>query len=240
MDSIRQQARAAGRLYLLLAVSAPFGLLYVPARLIVRGDATATADNIRASPWLLHAGMGSELFHQAVVIFVAMALYRLFRPVDDAQAKLVVILGALVSVPIAFLNVLNEVAALALVGGAPYFQVFAKPQLDALAYLFMHLHGRGLTIASIFWGLWLFPLGTLAMRSGFIPRILGVLLIAAGTGYLATASATLVVPRYAALVEQIASPLYFGELPFIVWLVIWGARTGRNAESRLGSAIQAP
>jgi hypothetical protein len=239
MTTIRQQARAAGRLYLLLAISAPLGLLYVPARLIVRGNATATADNIRASPWLLHAGIASELFHQAVVIFVAMALYRLFKPVDETRAKLVVILGALVSVPIAFLNVLNEVAALSLVGGAGYLSVFDKPQLDALAYLFMHLHGRGLTIASIFWGLWLFPLGSLAIRSGFIPRILGVLLMAAGVGYLAAASATLVVPRYAAVVERIAAPLYFAELPFIVWLVGWGARTGRNAESPDGPAVQA-
>jgi len=239
MRSVRQQARAAGRLYLLLALSAPFGLLYVPATLIVRGDASATADKIRAAPWLLHAALASELFHQAVAIFVAMALYRLFKPVNETQAKLVVILGALVSVPIAFLNVLNEIAALSLVSGAPYLSVFDKPQLDALAYLFMHLHGRGLTIASIFWGLWLFPLGMLAIRSGFIPRILGVLLIAAGAGYLATASATLVVPRYAPLVERIASPLYFGELPFIVWLVIWGAQTGRNAGSTVRSALQA-
>ena len=104
----------------------------------------------------------------------------------------------------------------------------------------MHLHGRGLTIASIFWGLWLFPLGSLAIRSGFIPRILGVLLMAAGAGYLATASATLVLPHYAARVEQVASPLYFGELPFIVWLVIWGARTGRNAGRPVGFTVQAP
>jgi hypothetical protein len=230
MSSIRQQARAAGRLYLLLAVSAPFGLLYVPARLIVRGDATATADNIRASPWLLHAGIASELFHQAVVIFVVMALYRLFRPVNETQARLVVILGALVSVPIAFLNVLNEIAALTLVSDAQYLSVFDRPERDALAYFVMYLHGRGLTIASIFWGLWLFPLGTLAIRSGFIPRVLGVLLMAAGAGYLATACAILIVPQYGPIVERIASPLYFGELPFIVWLVVWGARTGGNAQ----------
>jgi len=239
MRSIRQQARVAGRLYLLLALSAPFGLLYVPATLIVRANATATADNLRVSPWLLHAGIASELFHQAVVIFVVMALYRLFKPVNETHAKLVVILGALVSVPIAFLNVLNEIAALTLVSGVGYLSVFDKPQLDALAYLFMHLHGRGLTIASIFWGLWLFPLGTLAIRSGFVPKIFGVLLIGAGIGYLATAFTTLVVPGYAPLVERIASPLYFGELPFIVWLVIWGARTERNAGSTVRSAVEA-
>src|SRR5450631_2585613 len=100
MNSIKQQARVAGFLYLLMALIAPIGLLYVPDKLIVHGDATLTADNIRASEWLLRVGIASELTHQVIQVFLVLALYRLFRAVNETQAKLVVILGALVSVPI--------------------------------------------------------------------------------------------------------------------------------------------
>ena len=166
------------------------------------GNATATADNIRASEWLLRVGIASELIHQVIAVFLVLALYRLFKPVDEALAKQVVILGALVSVPIMFVNVLNDIAALILVSGAEFLSVFDKPQLDALAYLFLRLHGQGITVASIFWGLWLFPFGMLVIRSGFIPRVFGVLLMIAGVGYLASSFATLVLPRYAPLVRE--------------------------------------
>ena len=225
MSSTQQQARVAGRLYLLLALSAPIGLLYVPGKLIVSGNATATADNIRSSEWLLRIGIASELIHQIIAVFLVLALYRLFKAVNETQAKQMVILGALVSVPIMFVNVLNDLAALTLVSGADFLSVFEKPQLDALAYLFLRLHGQGITVASIFWGLWLFPFGMLVIRSGFIPRVFGVLLLIAGVAYLASSFATLVVPRYAPLVSQVALPFEVAELPIIFWLLIWGAKT---------------
>jgi hypothetical protein len=225
VSSTKHQARVAGFLYLLL-FTAPIGLLYVPAKLIVRGDATATADNLRASEWLLRVGIASEIFHQVVVVFLVLALYRLFKAVDEMLAKQVVILGALVSVPIMFVNVLNDVAALVLVSGADFLSVFDQAELDALAYLFLRLHGQGITVASIFWGLWLFPFGLLVIRSGFIPRVLGFLLMIAGTAYLASAFATLIVPPIAPLVSKVALPLEVAEVPIVFWLVIWGARTG--------------
>jgi hypothetical protein len=226
--SLQQQARSAGFLYLLLALTAPLGLLYVPGKLIVSGNATATADNIRASEWLLRLGIASELIHQIIVIFVVLALYRLFQAVDESLARQVVIFGALVSVPIMFVNVLNDLAALVLVSGADFLSVFDKPQLDALAYLFLRLHSRGITVASVFWGLWLFPFGMLVIRSGFIPRVLGFLLMVAGVGYLADSFTTLVLPQFAPLVSKIAMPLQIGELPIIFWLLIWGARPRRS------------
>jgi hypothetical protein len=231
VSSTQQQARVAGFLYLLIALSAPIGLLYVPGKLIVSGNATATADNIRSSEWLLRLGIASELIHQIIAVFLVLALYRLFKAVDEALARQVVILGALLSVPIMFVNVLNDVAALVLVSGADFLSVFEKPQRDALAYLFLHLHGQGITVASIFWGLWLFPFGMLVIRSGFIPRVFGVLLLIAGVGYLVSSFTTLVLPRYAELVEKIAMPLHFGELPIIFWLLIQGAKM-RPAEAR--------
>ncbi len=226
MSSTRHQARVAGFLYVLMGFSAPIGLLYVPGKLIVSGNATATADHLRAAEGLLRLGIASELFHQAVQVFLVLALYRLFKAVNEAQARQLVTLGALVSVPIVFVNVLNEIAALVLVSGSDFLAVFAKPQLDALAYLFLRLHGQGIFVASIFWGLWLFPFALLVFRSGFIPRWLGVPLILAGVANLAIAVATLVLPRYAPLVSQVAFPFEAGELPMMFWLAIWGARMG--------------
>jgi hypothetical protein len=222
--------RTAALLYLLMTISAPFGLLYVPGELIVPEDATATADHIRASELLFRTGIGSELFCQTICIFLVLALYRLFKPVNERYAKLMVILGALVSVPILFINVLNEVAALILVNGADFLSVFSKGQLDALALLFLRLHGQGIEIAQIFWGLWLFPYGILVIRSGFIPRLLGILLFIAGTGLLASSFASLILPQYGRLAGQIAMVLDFGEFPIIFWFFIRGIWPSRITE----------
>jgi hypothetical protein len=228
MAAIKKQARVAGVWYFLVLLIAPIGLEYVPAQLYVRGNATATADHIRGSEWLLRIGISTELLHEVLWVFVVLALYRLFKPVDESRAREMLILGALVSVPIVFVNVLNEIAAMILVSGADFLTVFNKPQLDALAFIFYRLHGQGLNVASIFWGLWLFPFGTLVIRCGFIPRILGILLLLAGVGYVASAFTTLLVPRYESIVDRIAGILELGELPIILWLLIWGARTPKS------------
>ena len=225
MRSTKQQARAAGFLYLLLALSAPFGLLYVPGQLIVSGDAAATADNIRTHDSLLRLGIASELVHQIIAVFLVLALYRLFKAVNETYAKQVVIFGALLSVPIMFVNVLNNVAALILVSGADFLSAFGESQLDAMAYLFVRLHEHGIAVAAIFWGIWLFPFGILVIRSVFIPQVFGYLLMIAGVGYLVSSFTTLVLPMYAPTVSQFVAPLQFGELPIILWLVIWGAKT---------------
>jgi uncharacterized protein DUF4386 len=227
MSPTKKQARVAGWLYLLMGVAAPIGLIYVPSTLVVPGNATATADHIRTSESILRIGIASELFHQIIFIFLVLALYRLFKAVDEKQAALMVILGAVVSVPIVFLNVLNEIAALVLVSGADFLSVFEARQLDALALLFLRLHSWGLIVVSIFWGLWLFPFGILVIRSGFIPRVLGVLLMIAGFGYVVGSSTSLLLPGYAHLVGRFTMPLELGELPIIFWLLIWGAKDQR-------------
>lgn len=230
MEDTKRHARVAGAIYLVMAVIAPVGLMYVPGQLIVPGDAAATAERLRASGWLLRLGIGSELTHQAIAVFLVLALYRLFRPVDEWKAKQLVALGALVSVPIMFVNVLNGIAALTLANGGAALSAFTRPQLDTLAYLSLRLHGQGITVASVFWGLWLFPFGLLVIRCGFIPRILGVLLMVAGTAYLATAATTLVVTPYAPVVSTICAPLIVAEVPIIIWLAFWGARAPQAAQ----------
>src|SRR6266576_2826332 len=176
MSFTRNPGRFAGLLYVLMSIPGFFALIYVPSRLIVHGNATATATNLAAHETLFRLGIAAELICQTGFIFVALALYDLLKGVNQRRASLM--LGLIVvSIPIALLNELNAIAALILVHGADFLSVFEKPQRDALAMLFLNLHGEGFGIAEIFWGLWLFPLGLLVYKSGFFPRILGVLLI---------------------------------------------------------------
>jgi len=170
-SSTKHQARVAGLLYLLACLPAPFSLIYVPDTLIVPGNPTATASRILASETMFRLAMAGEVTAAIAFIFATLALYRLFQGVNKRNASLMVTLFA-ISVPISCVNVLNEIAALILLRGADFLSVFTRPQLDALAFVFLRLHGYGFLVAGIFWGLWLLPFGLLVYRSGFLPRIL--------------------------------------------------------------------
>src|SRR5215470_7677466 len=203
MNSIKKQARVAGLLYFLASLPAPFGLIYVPSKLIVLNDVTATANNIRASESLLRLGIGCELLSSIMFIFVVVALYRLFKAVNETHALAMMIL-ILVSIPISLLSVVNEILALVVLSGTNFLSVFDTGQLNVLAYLLMRLHGRAILVAEIFWGLWLFPFGILVIRSRFIPRVLGYLLFLAAFGYLASSLTFLLLPEYGPVVDKFA------------------------------------
>jgi Domain of unknown function (DUF4386) len=231
MDSTRRTARVAGALYLVNGVTGFFGLMYVPSTLIVSGNAAATANNILASEMLFRAGIVSELICAAEFIFLVRALYRLLNGVNKTQASLMVTLG-LIPLPMMVLNVLNEIAALRLLSGASFLSVFDQHQLDALVMLFLNLHGQGIAVFEFLGGLWFFPLGILVMRSGFLPRVLGVLLIAAGFGYLADSLTSLLLPSYSDLVNRIAGILEgAGELSTMAWLLIVGAKAQQAVDA---------
>jgi hypothetical protein len=223
MNSTKKTARTAGLLYLLMSIPGVFSLLYVPSTLIVRGDATATANRIVTSEFPFRTGIVCELIYATLFIFVARTLYRLLSEVNKTQASLMVTL-AVVSVPITFLNVLNEIAALTLMRGGGFLSIFEKRQLDALAMLFLSLHGNGILLAQIFWGLWLVPFGLLVFKSGFLPRILGVLLIIACFGYVASSFTFLLLPSHGNIVSRFAIVLTLAEFPIILWLLIKGAK----------------
>jgi hypothetical protein len=222
MKLSRNPGRSAGLLYLLVSIPGAFALVYVPGKLMVRGNAAATLTNIAVSETLFRLGIAAELISQALFIFVALALYDLLKGVNQRRASLMVILIT-ASIPIAFLNELNSTAALALVHGADFLSLIAKPQRDALALLFLRLHSEGFDLASIFWGLWLFPLGVLVYRSRFIPRILGVLLIAHGLTYVISSLTSFVLPQFERAVSRWSMPFTLGEPLFMLWLVIMGA-----------------
>jgi len=221
MNPTKKQARVAGFLYLLL-MAAPLRLIYIPSKLFVSRDATATANNIAAHQLLFRLGIVADLFCGVVLIFLTLALYRLFKEVDQKLAVLMVIVGGVLPAAIDFFNVLNDAAALMLVRGADFLSVFDKPQRDALAMLFLRLHGQEIVAAEILWGLWLFPLAILVIRSHFLPRFLGYWLIVNGFAYLALSFTGLLLPQYENMVSNFAFPAQLGELAFMLWLVIKG------------------
>ena len=223
MNSTKRTARVAGLLYLVMAISGFFSTMYIPSTFIVHGDATATANKIIASEWLFRIGIVSELFSATIFVFLALVLYELLQGVSKKQASLMVTL-VVIAVAVAFLNELNELAALVLSRGADFLSVFEKQQRDALAMLFLTLHNYGFFIGMIFWGLWLFPFGVLVFRSGFLPRFLGVWLILGCFGYLASSFTLLLLPRYGPMVSEIAMVPEAGELAMILWLLIRGAK----------------
>ena len=223
LNSLKKQSRIASLLYLINGLPAPFALLYVPSVLIVRGDAVATANNVRNSEALFRFGMAVELFSATIVIFAMIAFYQLFKRVSHKQAMAMIIL-MLISVPISYLNLLNDLAALTLARSPAYLTAaFDKTQLDALVYFFLRLHNQGIILAQIFWGLWLFPFGIVAIRSGFIPRFVGIAAIVAGGGYVINSSVALFLPASAQSIGELAMILGAGELAFI-WMLIWGAK----------------
>ncbi len=227
METADKNARIAGFLYLLLAITGPVRLMYIPGALFVRNDATATAANIAAHASLFRFGIITDLLASVLALLVTLALYRLLGGVNRAHAMLMVILGGLMVTPIAFANALNDAAALIVAGGADFLSAFDKPQRDALAMLFLRLQHQGVVANEIFWGSWLFPLGLLVFRSKFLPRLLGVWLIANGLAYLVVSFTGLALPQYEDTVGLIVFPALTGEAAFVLWLLIRGAREQR-------------
>jgi hypothetical protein len=223
MTSLSRNARVAGLLYLTL-LTAPLRLIYIPGKLFVEGNPTATANNIAAHETLFRLGILSDLFTATMAIFLTLSLYRLFREVDKSLARLIVILGALMVTPIYFLNTINDAAALMLARGEPVLSAFDKPQRDALVMVFLHMHGQGIVANEVFWGLWLFPFGLAAYKSGFIPRILGVWLMLNCFAYLALSVTAILWPAYEGRIYHSLFPLMFGEVAMMLWLIIMGAK----------------
>jgi hypothetical protein len=223
MEPSNRTARLAGALYLSTAVTAPFSLIYVPRTLIVQGDAAATAENLLTHEALLRWGVVTDLIGGTTLIVVVLLLHRLLSVVSRTQASAMAVLF-LVSVPVGLINTVHELGALAVLRGADLFSAFAEPQREALAMLLIRLGGPAAVVAELFWGLWLFPFGMLVIRSGFLPRVLGALLIVNGCAYVALSLTSLLLPGYAGALGKYLFPAQFGELWIALWLATKGIR----------------
>ncbi len=210
----RQLARTAGVLYLIVAVFGGFAELYVRSSLIDPDNASATAQSIRDSAGLFRFGFIADVLQATVFLLLAMALYLLLRRFGEMVARSLVVFVA-ISVAIMCLNLLNQLTALTIATGD------SAVHDDAMVGLFTEMHANGYLIAQIFFGLWLIPLGVLALRSGWFPKALGWLLIVGGIGYVLEAFALFAVPDLSTTVQAIlVAPSAVAELWMVVWLLV--------------------
>lgn len=236
MSSTRNPGRVAGLWYLLLCVLGPLRLIYIPGKLFVHGNASATATNIAAHEWLFRFGIVGDLLCGVILIFLTLAFYRLFKDVDQYLAVLVVILGGVMPALIDFVGVVSDFGALMVARGADFLSAFDKPQRDALAMLFLRLRDHQNTAAEILWGAWLLPLAVLVYRSRFLPRFLGVWLVLNGFAYIIVSFTGVLLPQYQNKVFNFSQPALFAELALMLWLVIKGARPPALDATALSSA----
>jgi len=221
MHPTAKAARIAGAVYLSMVLTAPFSLIYVPTKLIVRGNAAATADNILTHEAMFRLSILGELVGMVIFICLAIGLYRLLSTVNKTWALLMVAF-VLVSAAVGYLNALNNIAAVILFRGGEFLSVLDKSQRDALAMLFLRLHSQGEFINEIFWGVWLFPFGLLVFRSGFLPRFLGVWLMLDCFAWIALSVIALFFPDYYEAAFKWLQPAFFAELVIGLWLLIRG------------------
>jgi hypothetical protein len=210
----KKYARIAGLLYLLLAPLGFFGGEYISS-ITVSGNAVATVNNIMNHMWLFRLSVLSALITPIVTVFVAIYLYKLFESVNRNQALFMVMFASF-ALPIAMLNELNHLAVLQLLSGADYLKVFSLDQLYSQVMFFLGLRHYGAFVAAIFWGLWLFPMGYFVFKSGFFSRIIGVLLIVAGFGYIVDSAALFLLPN---LNLDVSKYTFIGEVMMIFWLL---------------------
>lgn len=220
-SSINSTARLAGSLYLAAALFAAFGNMYVPSVLLVHGDAVTTSRNIVASEWLFRSGIVSHLICQTVFVFLVLTLYRLLKTVSKDRAVLMVVL-ALIGVPMAFLNEVNRLAVLRLLSSANA-GAFTSGQLQAQAMQSLDMWESGILVTLAFWGMWLVPLGLLVFKSGFLPKLLGILLVIGGAGYVIDSGTQLLSPGF----PTISQFTFVGEVLFLLWLLIKGVNVDR-------------
>ena len=236
MNSIQKNAKIAGVLYLVIAVLAGFVHFYVPGKLIVSGDAGTTASNIMASQGLFRMSIGVELVILLSEIVLSILLYVLLKPVNKTLS-MVAAVSRLTMTAIHGVNLLNHFIVLLLLGGAGYLTVFQPNQLHALVTLFLDSYSYGFTIGIIFFVLHTFAVAYLIFKSGYFPKILGVLFMIAAVGYLIDGFSHVLIPNYVKGPAYFALPIAIAEIAFPLWLLIKGVNAEKWEKRALKPAL---
>jgi len=225
MRSNTTKGRMAGAIYLIVVLTGIFSLGYVPSQLIVWDDPAKTFQKISNAEFLFRLGIFSSLICYTSFTFLPISLYALFRNVNTTYATAMVVL-VLVSIPISILNLQQEFAVLSLIKPQPYLEAFHSNQIQSQVIGHLKQYNSGIHIVSVFWGLWLFPLGYLIIKSGLLPKILGYLLILGCLGYLINFIGNTLYSDYT---QSIIAKIFrlsgsIGEIGTCAWLLILGAK----------------
>ncbi|MEW6983963.1 DUF4386 domain-containing protein [Colwelliaceae bacterium 6471] len=224
----KNTARLAGLVYLLLVLTGIFNLLYVPSQLIVWNNPALTVSNITESEFLFRLSIVAGIFSYIFYLILPLILYKLFESVNKNVAIAMVALSV-ISVPISLFNMVNKVDVLTLLSNAQFLTVFTAEEIAAQVMLLLRSYNNGIAVVQVFWGLWLFPFGYLAFKSGYVPRLFGVLLMAGCFGYMIKFLGRLLYPEFD-IPSFVGKPGSLGEIGICLWLLIMGAKTQSDAE----------
>ena len=226
--NLTAKSRLAGMIYLMLVLTGIFNLMYVPSKLIVWTDAAATVANISQFQLLYRAGVAAGVLSYVFYLLLPLVLFDIFKDVNRRYAVTMAAL-AIVSVPVSLFNMVDKVNVLTLLGNASYLTALTAEQLQAQVMLLLHSYNNGLAVVQIFWGLWLFPLGYLIVKSGYLPKVLGVLLMIGCLGYLTLFFGRLLFPEVS-IPSFVSKPASIGEIGTCLWLLIMGIKQKPDIE----------
>lgn len=218
-------ARLSGVVYLGVVLTGIFSLMYVPSALTVWDSADTTYKNILSNLSLFRLGILGSILCSLLFLLLPLCLYKLLAPVNKNIAQLMVVF-AVISVPITISNNQHKLDLLTLVQGDPYLRSISSENIEALVLLHLNKYNNGLLLAQIFWGIWLLPFGWLVYKSGFLPKILGILLMIGCFSYLTNFLGEIILPNYSALgiASIIHLPASIGEIGICLWLLIMGTK----------------
>ncbi len=222
MGPHNRTARVAGLLYLVCIVTGIFSLIYVPSQINGHGDASATVSNIVEFELLFRWGIVVGTVSYIAFLLLPLALYKLLSPVNQSIAVLMVAF-AVIFVPIDLIALANQLDILSLLDGSKYQQAFTSDQLHTKVMSLLDAYRNKILVSEIFWGLWLLPFGYLVFKSGFLPKVLGILLMMGCFSYLVAFIGQTLFPHYT-IPSFVMLPASFGEIGICVWLLVMGAR----------------
>jgi hypothetical protein len=225
--SPQRYARLGGLLYLIIIVAGLTGELFIRGSIVVPRDAAATAQNLTASTSLWRAGIAGDLVMHMCDVGLMLVFYVLLKPVNRILAMLAVLFN-LAQTGVLIANKLNLMLPLFLLGNAEYLKAFSPEQLQALAYIALRTHDYGFGFGLIFFGMECIVVGYLIIRSGYLPRLLGILMQIAGVCYVTNSFALVLDPALASrLFPVILLPPFIAELSVALWLLIKGVDVAR-------------
>lgn len=218
MSINKKTARFGGLIWFLMFIFGPIAQI-IRSQLFIAGDMSTTAQNIMANEFLFRLGFVSDLIMMILFLILPLVFYKLFHRVDKNLSILMVIF-VMISVPINMLNLLNEFSAFHVLSSVEYLNVFSANQLMAKSMLFYDMYLQGYEIANVFFALWLVPLGILVYKSGFIPKILGILLVFGGCSLLLEVFIYFLFPGYELVNIVLLIPQTLAEFAFFIWILI--------------------
>ena len=223
-NSLKKTARLAGLFYLIVVIVGVYNIMFLSSKISIKGDAAVVANNILSNELLYRTGIISDFISNIFFLLLVLVLYRLLKQVNEHRAKLMVAL-VIVQIPAAyFMEALNITSIMIFKG--EIFRTFELGQRQDLAILFLKINEYGMMTLEFFWGLWLIPLAQLVYKSGFIPRIIGILLMINGMAYMIDSCVYMQLPNYHVYTSQYLLLFIMpGEISITLWLLIKGVKT---------------